>query len=81
MNLEGNGPADGKCGKKDKWMVLGDVFGLPSKCVCFEHPKGEGDFVIISNFLEKKILILTQIPSLMMDHNAMTFYLDIDTKL
>lgn len=42
LNLEINGPADGECGDKDKWNLLGDVFALDSKCVCLDHPKGEG---------------------------------------
>lgn len=45
LNLKREGPADGDCGEKDKWILLGDVFGLPSKCFCIDHPKGDGQFL------------------------------------
>lgn len=53
LNLEGDGPADGDCGEKDKWIVLGDIFKLPSKCVCLAVPKGEGEVLAKFSFVSK----------------------------
>lgn len=46
LNLGEEGPADGECGRKDKWILIGDVFGLASKCVCIDHERGAGNQLI-----------------------------------
>lgn len=36
--LKKEGPPDGICLKKDKWILYGTDFGLPTKCVCVDIP-------------------------------------------
>ncbi|CRL04549.1 CLUMA_CG017621, isoform A [Clunio marinus] len=40
-NLIEDGPADGICLTKDKWIFNGTQFGLPPKCRCMEFPPAE----------------------------------------
>ncbi|CRK87080.1 CLUMA_CG000863, isoform A [Clunio marinus] len=38
--LTRDGPSDGVCLTGDKWIMNGTQFGLPSKCICYNIPKG-----------------------------------------